>query len=297
MQELKLLDLGGSEFKKYEGYIGIDITKRYSAEKQKEYTASDIRYSELARVSRPVYLNNQDPTPLFVLFHLGGGFIGGEDYKTDIIVRENTHGIFTSQSASKVYVVRKAGEPSRYFINIDLKDNAFMEYVNDSLILYPQAEYHQFNEFRLKSTSSLFYSEVFSPGYGVGGAKYQYTEMWLKSKIYIDDKLVLFDNLNFQPKLESPEAFGTLDGFDRCGTAFYISPKITESLADEIRHLITSAKFDFKFEFGISNFIEHGLGLRVLANEFFEVQMIISMVHNYLREHLFGLEPLNLRKK
>lgn len=294
MSKLQLLEIDNT--KEYEGYIGIEVEKRQKDDTKEYYTWSDIKYSELSRASKPLYLKKGDPTPLFHLFHMGGGFLGGERFRTDLIVKDNTNAIFTSQSASKIYKVREKGKPSTYFVNLEVGDNSIVEFVNDSVILYPNAEYHQFNVFDIKSTSTFFYSEVLSPGYAPDGDKYMYTEMWLNTKLYIDGKLNLYDNLNFNPPTQNPQEFGVMDGFDRCGTGLYINPNITEEMAEEIRKLVKESCSDIEYEFGISNFITHGLGVRVLANQTYEVQRIISLVHNYFREKVLSLDKLDLRK-
>ncbi|GAA5414515.1 urease accessory protein UreD [Ureaplasma ceti] len=295
MTPLKLWDVAKAQ-REFEGYIGIEIEKRYKKLTNEPYTSSDIRYTELSRTSKALYLKKDDPTPLFHLLHMGGGFIGGEKFRTDIIVKDNTHGIFTSQSAAKIYKVKEKGVPSFYWVNVEIGENSTMEFINDSVILYPTAEYLQYNVFNLRSTSTFFYSEVFSPGYAQNGGKYEYTEMLLNTKLYIDGRLALFDNLDFEPKSNDPSKFGVMDGYDRCGTAFYISPKITEDLAEELRTLVKEQCSDIDHELGISNFISTGVGVRVLANETYEIQRILMLIHNYLRDKILGLENLDLRK-
>lgn len=290
---MQLLD--SKQAKPYAGYIGVEVETKQKAD-GRWYPATDIRYTELARVSRPLLLDPQDPRPLFHLFNMGGGFMGGESYRCDLIVRDNTTAIFTSQSASKIFKVQKPGEAAKNFINLEVGANSVVEYINDSVILYPTAEYQQMNEFHLRDSSTFFYSEIFSPGYSSDGQKYQYTQMWLNTKIYVEDKILLFDNLIFEPQKEYPAIFGVMDGFDRCGSAFFIGQQINEHLAEELRSLVHEEFSDIHHELGISCFAEHAIGVRVLANEVYEIEKITMRIHNYLRQKLLHLAPLDLRK-
>lgn len=290
---MQLLD--SKQAKPYAGYIGVEVETKQKAD-GRLYPATDIRYTELSRVSRPLLLDPQDPRPLFHLFNMGGGFMGGESYRSDLIVRDNTCAIFTSQSASKIFKVQQPGVPAKNFINLEVGDNSVVEFINDSVILYPTAEYQQMNEFRLRSSSTFFYSEIFSPGYSPDGQKYQYTQMWLNTRIYVEDKILLFDNLIFEPHKEHPSIFGVMDDYDRCGSAFYIGPEINEHLAEELRALVKEQFSEINHELGISCFTEHAIGVRVLANEVYEIEKIIMAIHNYLRQKLLHLEALDLRK-
>ena len=291
---MNLLEI--AQTKSYAGYIGIEVQKKVKATGQ-EYASTDIRYTDLSRVSKPLYLDNNIPTPMFHMIHMGGGFMGGETYRTDLIVKDNSSAIFTSQSASKIYKVKNPGEPAIYEINLEAGENSIVEFINDAVILYPNAEYNQFNIFNLKGTSNLFYSEIFSPGYSPDGKKYMYTEMWLNTKIYVDGKLLLFDNLNFQPQLENPGQFGIMDGFDRCGTSFFVGPIFNERMVEEIRELVASLHSNIKHEIGISCFANNAIGVRVLANETYEIEKIFKTIHNHLRKVTLGLGELHLRKQ
>lgn len=279
------------DVKNLSGYTGI-----YSYLKDNKVT-SDIFFTELARVSKALFLND-DNIPCYQLIHLGGAFLTGEKYETDVIIEDNTHIILTSQSATKVNRTKPEDEPTKYNINIKLNNNSTIEFINDSIILYPEARYNQSNNFILTNTSTLIYYDIFSDGYsGHSPEKYLYDELFLNTQIFIDDKLILLDKLYFNPKLQPPNSEGIMNGFERCGNFLFISPLISNQTSQEIYDLVNNTKFKFKFEIGVSEFYNKSIGIRIIANETFEIQEIFTLIHNFIRKNYLHLESLKLRKE
>lgn len=287
--EIKKFD----DVKKYSGYIGINSCIKNDS----NTVTSDIFYTELARVSKAIYLNN-DNIPCYQLIHLGGAFLSGEKYLTDVNVDSNTHIILTSQAATKVNRTKTEDEPTSYDLNVELKENATLEFINDSIILYPQSRYEQRNNFYLEDSSTLIYNDIISPGYsGESHEKYLYDELFLLTKIYRNNTLILYDKLYYNPKIQNPNNYGIMNGYERCGNFLFISPHVNHNTSQEIIDLINSHKFGYNFEFGVSEFEVNALGIRVLANETFEILKIFQLIHNYIRSKYFGLDSLNLRKE
>lgn len=283
------------EIKHLSGYIGIH-SKICKNRQGDSFVNSDIIYSELARVSKAIYLNN-DMIPCYQLIHLGGAFLSNEKYQTDIIVDNNAEIIVTSQSANKVNVTKPDDDPSTYNLNIEIKENASLEFINDAIILYPNAKYYQYSCINMTKTSNLIYTDIISPGYSTSEQKYKYDEMFLKLEITFDNKLVLYDKLYFEPKKIHPNELLSMNNFDRCGTMILINNKYNSSTILELHNEIKSNDLNFKYDLGISEFSPNCIGIRVLSNETFQIEKIFKIIHDYIRVKYLNKEILNLRKQ
>lgn len=293
---MKIDKLTEEQYAHLDGYIYISSEKRKD-ESGNDYISNDFFYTELCRTSRPLYLENDTDMPYFQILHLGGGFKANEVFQSDLVVCDNSKAIYTSQAATKVYKDADNEGPSRYYVNLSIGNNAYCEYINDSVILYKDARFIQENKFYLTNSSSLYYSEIFSPGYSPDQTKYRYHLMHLNTCLYMDDKLLVYDNLVFEPSICDPSQFGIMDNIDRCGTCYLFNPNINETHLDDIRKLVKENFTDFPYQIGTSTFDKNGIGIRILANETFQIEKIFSAINTYFRKTFFNMGPLNLRKQ
>lgn len=278
------------------GYIYINTESRISDLGQR-YVNNNFWYTELCRTSKPLTLEDEIYTPCYQFLHLGGGFKATEHFKTDLIVGDNSSAIFTSQAATKVYKDAYNEGPALYEVNLAVGKNSFVEYINDSVILYKDAKFKQYNKFYIADDSTFFYSEIFSPGYSPDGTKYAYNLMLLNTELYVNDKLLIYDNLVYQPSEEDPSQFGIMDDYDRCGTCYIISNKLTDKHLEDLRRITKEEFKDIDFKIGISTFEENGIGIRILSDETYDIEKILFRINEYIRKELFGLKKLALRKQ
>lgn len=291
---MNIKQLSKEEINKLAGYIHIFTEKRNDGEN--EYVCNNFFYTDLCRTSKPLTLEDYKFTPCYQLLQMGGGMKPLEKYQTDMIVGDNSSAIFTSQSATKVFKDTDNMGPCFYNVNLDVGQNSFVEYVNDSVILYEGAKFKQTNTFYVRKDSTLFYTEIFSSGYSNTKIKHAYSLMQLKTLIYYEKELLVFDNLVFEPKKQDPDQFGIMDGFARCGSGYFISPLLNSKIINDLKD--TLKQFDnIKSQIGISTLDKPGISFRILANEVFEIEEVTSFIHNFLRKALFGYKPLKLRKQ
>ena len=284
---------------KYEGYMFIEVEERIHPDTKTPYVWHDAFSLDASRVSRALVLETDKLRPYFHLIQLGGGMIKGEGYGVDLIVNDRSKAIFTSQSSNKVLQGGDIPIPTRYDMNLQVGADAMCEMINDSIILYDNTMYEQRVNIYLDKTSTLIYTDIFGPGWNKDELDHQYKMMDLKTKFFVNEKLLLYDNLVFEPQKEDPSGFGIMDKYRRCGTGFFITPKMTDEHIDNVRKIISEEFPNHKnyYEMGISSLGIPSLCVRVLADEIFEIQKIINRIHRYVREEILGLPALNLRKQ
>ncbi|MCV3743433.1 urease accessory protein UreD [Ureaplasma sp. ES3154-GEN] len=281
------------KIKEYAAYMYIKIS---TDERRPDNYAHTVYFTNFFRTSKPLYVDLDDPTnPCFQLIAMGGGYIAGEVYRSDFEVEKNAKCIITTQSSTKAYKTVN-GKSSKQHTNITLSENAILEYLSDNVIVYEDGMFEQYNVFRMHSSATLIYTECFGPGWSRYDIPYQYEKMYLNSKIYYDDKLILYDNLKFQPRKNDESSFGIMSGYSYCGTMIVIDQKVTEDDVIHVRHLIKEAYPDLDFEYGVSGFDVPGLGIRTLAHTYFDVEKINAVAHTYFRKKLWNKRELKLRK-
>ena len=253
---------------------------------------SDKRFGGLIKISPTMHLDSEKISAYYIL-GLGGGYVEGEKYKYSVLVRNNARAIITTQAATKVYkcLNEKAAIQET---QLKIEGNGILEYITDNVILYKDALYKQDNEIYLDKDSTLIYSDGITSGWSVTGEAFSYSRLQLRTKVYMDNVLVLLDNLLINPIEDDVTKLGYFEGYENFGTLLVINKKITNEIIDTLRLSLKNLNLDINF--GISEIEVNGFVLRVLGHSTQNVDEAIKLCHNYVRKVLFNSKELSIRK-
>ena len=95
------------------------------------------------------------------LLNIGEGIFPKDKIRTSLIL-DNSNLILTTESATKIYPSKK--EYGIQKIDIFLKNNSNLEFINDELILYKDSKYIQFFNLKSDENSTFFYTDILSRG-------------------------------------------------------------------------------------------------------------------------------------
>lgn len=271
----------------YSGFIDLVL------ERKEGVTVATKKYYEgLVKVSRSIKMNNEN-IPTFYLLQLGGGYVEGEKYKNIFNLKDEARAIITTQASSKVYkCINKIKTEQETEINLGI--NSVLEYITDSVILYKDAAYKQVNNIYLDKSSTLIYSDGITAGWSPEGDKFSYSSVQLKSNIYVNNKLVLLDNLLVNPRENDVTRLGFFEEYSNFGTLLVINKEINDSSISDLRVLITN--LNLPIDFGISKLEVNGFVLRVLGNLTQHIEEAMRCCHNYVRNKFLESKDLIVRK-
>lgn len=270
-------------------WIGeLDITV---FKKGQQSVARNIYFQGALKVIRPIYLNGSN-IPTFYISNVGGGFLDGDRYRMKINVLENAALSLTSQGATKIY--KTLNDHVEQYQTFELKDGAYMDYVADPIIAYKHAKYYQKNVFHLSKTASLFYTDIITPGYDEEGSHFTYEWMHLLSEIYVDNELVVYDNLKLVPNKIEVRELGYMEGFTHYGSCYFIHPEVDQQFVDDVMNIIRDKHVDNRV--GISLMATHGFSVRILSNQTQQIEQVLLLIQNYINRRLYQRNVEFLRK-
>ena len=261
-------------------------------EKRGERTvARDVYFHGAFKVMRPIY-HEKNNYPCYYLLNPGGGYLDGDRYRMNINLDEGSELTLTTQSSTKVY---KTPNKEAYQENtFNLKKYSYLEYIPDALIAYKDAKYLQKNRINMEKGSTLIYSDILTPGWSPEGDHFSYEEIRLKTEIYMERELVLYDHILLEPKSQDILGLGHMEGYTHLGSLIVISDKTDSDLLDEIYEEIK--KEDGDFSFGISELEIKGFTLRIMANYTQVIERIIHRCHEIISDRWYNKKPSFLRK-
>lgn len=260
-----------------------------AVEKNGRTVISDCYYEGALKLTRPVYLHPSQPT--IYLIHVGGGYVDGDRYKTEIMLQEGAHLIATTQSATKIYKTVKV--PVQQYTSVYLNDQSVLEFFPDPVIAYEKAQFYQEMTVYMKESSTFIYGDIITPGWSESGELFRYDWIRSKLKIYYEDNLKLFDHLYLETSTGMTGIL-QMEGYTHFGSLFVISPFMTQDLLQKFESM--TARFPASVHLGWSIPMIPGLVIRVLAHETHAIETIFQMIHQFIREECFQEEPIFLRK-
>ena len=184
-------------------------------------------YEGLVKVSANIR-NDREKIPTYYLLQLGGGYIEGEKYKNVFKLKDNARAIITTQASTKVYKCEHGNKVTQE-TTIELGKNSVLEYIADTVILYKNAIYKQVNDIYLDDSSTLIYSDGITAGWSPEGDKFTYNKVQLKSNVYINNKIVLLDNLIVNPRENDVTKLGFFEEYLN-----FITSNVIEELRKEL---------------------------------------------------------------
>ena len=272
---------------KYAGEFEIVLEK-----KNDKTVISEKRFDGLIKLSPTIHLDSEKISTYFIL-GLGGGYVEGEKYKYSISLKEGARSIITTQAATKVYKCEH-GKKTEQETLINLDKNSILEYITDSVILYKDAIYKQVNNIYMDESATLIYSDGITSGWSKEGYGFQYSNVQLKTSIYMNNKIVLLDNLLINPREDDVSSLGFFEGYENFGTLIVINKNINSEVIEDIRKSINS--LNLPIYFGISEIEVSGFVLRVLGNLTQNIEAAIKLANNYIRKKFLNSKELFIRK-
>lgn len=254
--------------------------------------ASKKYFTGVFKLSPKINIGSEQ-IPTYFLMQLGGGVVEGEYYNILVELKKDTRAVLTTQAANKVYKCENDIESLQETI-IKLHENSILEYINDPVILYKDAKYKQENKIYMTKSSTLIYTDGITSGWSPDKKRFQYRRARLKTDIYVDDNLVLSDNMIINPKDDNVEDLGFMEGYKNFATLIIINNNIDEKIIEKLRNKINGLNLDVNV--GISSIEVNGFIVRIMGNLTQEIEKIILFCYNYIRNNVLKSEDFIIRK-
>ncbi|PMC39521.1 urease accessory protein ureD [Bacillus sp. UMB0899] len=267
----------------YTGYLELTVEKKH----HRSFVSNSF-FDGVLKITRPTYL--PEGLPLLTLIHVGGGYVDGDSYKTEVVVGKDAKLALTTQASTKIYKSLRLGV--RQEMDYFLHDGSELLVKQDPLIAYKDARFSQVTNVYMESTSTFYYTDIITPGWSEDRGLFQYKRISSKLKIFIDGELQVYDHQLLIPG-ENIQQLMQLEGYTHIGTLFMIHPQVDEQLIERLRSELSSVNHS---RFGISALNAKGLSIRVLALSTPDVEGIFSLCEGVIRQQLDNKEMIEWRK-
>lgn len=253
--------------------------------------AKNVYFQGAFKVMRPIY-HQKNNYPCYYLLNPGGAYFDGDSYQMNITLEEKAQLTLTTQSATKIYKTpqQQAYQESTFH----LKKDSYLEYLPDPLIAYKDAKYFQKNTIYMEEGATLLFSDILTPGWSPDGEHFSYEMLRLKTKIYMNGELIVYDHIKLQPESQHMSGLGFMEGYTHLGSLIVVGEKTNDELLDRLYEAIQQETGDFTF--GLSRLFAQGFTVRVMGNYTQVIERIINICHQVLSDEWYQKKPSFLRK-
>jgi urease accessory protein len=140
-----------------------------------------------------------DGSSLAHLHNVSGGVLAGDRLALCIDVGPNCAAQVTSTSATRLYRHRNGSQESQQDIQIQVGEDALLEYLPDALIPFAGARYSQQTSITLGSNSTLIWWETLAPGRQAMGEAFAFERLHIRSELRSPLRPLLLENFELKP--------------------------------------------------------------------------------------------------
>ena len=224
-----------------------------------------IAFLKNAYCSTPFKVANITENKTGAVLHLmlmssSPGILDGDQYTIAIEVEKNCSLQLHTQAYQRLFLM-KAGASQK--MTVHMADGATFCFLPHPCVPHEQSVFTSINSFYLGKNCRFVYGEILTCGRKLNGEIFLLTKYHSSNAIYIQNKLVVKENLLLQPALINVKAIGQLEGYTHQASMIYLQKGINiKTLQQEIIKLLSA---ETNITAGVSITPVNGIIIRILG--------------------------------
>lgn len=248
------------------------------------------QYYKLPLQIMPPHYQDTDGTAFVYLLNPSGGILHNDRLLTEITVEKDSKALVTTPASTKFYKM-DAGY-AKVVNRLSVEAGGVLEYIPEHNVPYAQSSTYQENYFYLDRTSSLIATDMVTAGRVSRGEIFDYDIYSSKTKVFVDDELIAYDNSTIEPGKMTLDQIGMLEGFLTNGTMYIYGQNLPKEIVTEINQM----KREEGIYLGVSAVTADLMLVRFMGTNMIELQKTIHSVWDIARRNLLGKPGVKIRK-
>jgi urease accessory protein len=223
-----------------------------------------------------------------------GGVLQGDHYTIQLSAQADTHALFTTPSATRIY--RMPTGSAEQHIQITLDENAICEFVPDANILFAEADFYQTMDVTLKSGALMVIQDVVMPGRLARGECFAFRRYRSHLRVRDEQGWLLYDANHIEPATQDVQRLGIVDGFTCWGSLYLVGDLEQRGIhVEQFCQTYAEGLSGSTHQGGISLLPRNGIAVRVLSQRLETIYALFTELRLAWRGCL-GLTSDALRK-
>ncbi|SDH46237.1 urease accessory protein UreD [Myroides phaeus] len=231
----------------------------------------------------PVGQYRRDKAAYLMIMSSSPGLLDGDDHRLEVKVAEHSKLQLQTQAYQRLFHMR---DKSTQTMAINLEKGAAFAYVPHPVVPQNSSTFISHNIVNLAEDCQFLLSDIVTCGRKMSGEQFEYNHFQNLTEVFVDNEMVLKDNVLLQPELMPIQGLGILEGFTHQGTLIYCN---TANVAVEeyITYFHAQYKDVENIVFGISKTEQDGFVVRVLGYGAEQLYNIFQEIQQKLWSELF----------
>ena len=236
-------------------------------------------YLETGYCTQPLKIANitEDKTKgdlQLMLMSSSPGILDGDNYEIKIELAEQSFLQLHTQSYQRLFTMKNGA--TQHF-EAHLAPQSSLIYLPHPLVPHESAHFTTRNDIYLSPQCTLIWGEILTCGRKLNGEVFKFTKLHSLTNIYLNNRLMIKENLFLEPRTINLNALGQLEGYSHQASLIYLNEWVDiPELTKKINHFLSQQK---DIVFGISEPPLNGLIIRILgqkAEQLFDCLKLIA---------------------
>ncbi len=228
--------------------------------------AAEGSYLKKAYVETPFKLANitEDKKihPLhLVLMSSSPGILDTDDYDITIDIEQHAALHLHTQAYQRIFHMKQQATQQ---LQVKLTDGASFIYLPHPTVPHEQSFFTSRNFFYLGNRCRFVFGEILTCGRKLNGEQFLFSKYQSISHVYVNDKLLVKENLLMMPALINVHAMGQLEGYTHQASFIYLQEGV--DMVHVQSQLLEVLAMEKNMEAGISSLPSNGIIVRLLGN-------------------------------
>jgi urease accessory protein len=224
-----------------------------------------ITYLEKAYSTQPFKVANitedkNDETLRLMVMSSSPGILDGDEYDWKIKITDGCSLQLHTQSFQRLFTMKKE---AYQITEMQMGINSSFCFLPHPIVPHQASSFSSKNKIFLSDGCSLMWGEVFTCGRKLNGEIFKFSKYHNVTEIYLNNKLVIKENLLIDPSKINVNAIGQLEGYTHQATFIYLKEKIlVAKLIEEVSQYLSTEE---EIIFGMSAAPVNGFIVRLLG--------------------------------
>lgn len=190
------------------------------------------------------------------------GVLDGDHYQTHVHVGSGTCLSLRTQSYQRLFCMKSSASQR---MDVRLEAGAGFSFIPHPVVPHTSSSYYAGNNIFLAGDARLKWGEVVTCGRKMNAEAFLFNSFQSLTEIYVDEKLVIRDNLIMKPATTNVHGTGLLEGFTHQASLFIIDNRMNAAVTLGEIHEWLSTHADICF--GVSALPVAGVVIRILGSK------------------------------
>lgn len=231
----------------------------------------------------PVGQYKRDMAAYLMMMSSSPGLLDGDDHRISVQLAAGTALQLQTQAYQRLYHMK---EGSSQHITVRMEPNSSFSYVPHPVVPQHSSRFQSINRIRMQKDCQVLWSDIITCGRKMSGESFVYHHFQACTEIYMEERLLMKDNVLLQPHNMPVGGMGMLEGYTHQGTLIYYNTKGI-SVQNWIDRFYERYHQEPATLFGITALQGDGFMLRILGTGGEQLFSIFQEIQTHLWESEF----------